>query len=131
MKTILVDVINTLIIKGKGIDENIFELLEQCPNRKIIVSNANNEEITALGLTNLPYELFTLKHNPNKSNPEYYRLFLKHFNFNVDDLIYFEHNLEAVKSAKSIGITTYHYDPALKNLPLLKPFLDQNSRLKT
>lgn len=38
MKTILVDAINTFVIKDKGIFEGMHKLLEQYPNRKIILN---------------------------------------------------------------------------------------------
>jgi hypothetical protein len=51
---------------------------------------------------------------------------LKNFNLNEDEVIYFEHNPEAVKSAQSIGINTYFYDNDKKDLISLKKFLDDN-----
>jgi FMN phosphatase YigB (HAD superfamily) len=74
----------------------------------------------------MPYEVFTLKHNPEKTNPEYYNIMLKNFNLNEKEVIYFEHNLEAVKSAQSVGIETYYYDNDKKDLTSLKKFLDEN-----
>ena len=126
MKTILVDAVDTLVIEGQGVYEPMHELLEKYPNRKIILSNANDEEIVPFSLTNLPYELFTLKHNPNKTDPKYFETMLKHFNLAVSDVIYFEHNPEAVKSAESLGIVSYYYDSDKKDLEALKKFLDQN-----
>ena len=41
MKTILVDAVNTFVIKGDGIFKEMSELLEQYPNRKIILTNAD------------------------------------------------------------------------------------------
>ena len=98
-------------------------MLEQYPNRKIILTNANDEQMIPFALTNLPYELFTLKHNPDKVEPKYFQTMLKHFNLQPEDVIYFEHNLEAVKSARSVGINTYHYDSDKKDLEALKTFL--------
>ena len=43
-----------------------------------------------------------------------------------EDVIYFEHNTEAVKSAQSLGIISYHYDSDKKDLESLKTFLDNN-----
>jgi HAD superfamily hydrolase (TIGR01509 family) len=126
MKTILVDAYNTFVIKDKGLFQDMFELLEQYPNHKIVVSNANDEQIISLGLVDLPYELFTLKHEPEKTDPEYFRLLLKHYDFSADQVVYFEHNAQAVLSAKSVGICSHHYDMEKQDLVAVKEFLDKN-----
>lgn len=126
MKTILVDAVDTFVIEGKGIYKPLYELLETYPNKKIILANANDEQVIKFGLTNLPYELFTLKHNPDKVDPAYFQKMLEHFQFKVEDVVYFEHNLETVKSAQSVGITSYHYDSEKKDIETLKSFLDTN-----
>ena len=110
MKTILVDAVDTFVIEGEGISRPMFELLEQYPNRKIILTNANDVQMGEFGLTDLPYELFTLKHSPDKTDPKY-----------------FEHNEAAVKSAQSVGITAYHYNSDKRDLEALKKFLDDHS----
>ena len=74
----------------------------------------------------LPYEVFTLKHNPEKTDPKYYEIMLKHFGLIKDDVIYFEHSPEAVKSAESICIKTHYYDSEKKDLEALKDFLTGN-----
>lgn len=74
----------------------------------------------------MPYEIFTLKHNPEKIDPEYFEKMLRHFSLNKDDVIYFEHNPEAVKSAESVGIKSYYYNPEKKDLNALKNFLTEN-----
>ena len=127
MKTILVDAFNTFVIKDEGIFADMYNLLEKYPNNKIILTNANDVQVISLGLVNLPYELFSLKHNPDKTDPVYFEKMLKHFNLTTDDVIYFDHNAEAVKSAESLGIKSYHYDYNLKDLVKLKEFLDNNS----
>lgn len=126
MKTILVDAVDTFVIEGQGVFQPMFELLEKYPNRKIVVTNANDEQLVPFSLTNLPYELFTMKHNPDKTDPKYFETLLKHYNLTVSDVIYFEHNPEAVKSAESLGIVSYLYDPEKKDLEALKNFLDEN-----
>lgn len=98
MKTILIDAVDTFVIKGKGVYKPLHDLLEEYSNRKIILTNANDEQMTEFGLTNLPYELFTLKHNPDKVDPKYFHQMFKHFNLKPEDIIYFEHNPGAVKS---------------------------------
>lgn len=126
MKTILVDAIHAFVIKGQGIFKEIFDLLEKYPNKKIILTNANDEEIKKNGLDKMPYEVFTLKHNPNKTDPEYYKKALEYLRLGEKDVIYFEHDENAVKSAKSMGIITYYYDSEKKDLDGLKKFLDEN-----
>ena len=126
MKTILVDAVEAFVIEGEGIYQPMLDLLEQYPNRKIILTGANDEQFKAFGLDKMPYEIFTLKHNPEKTNPEYYETLLKHFGLNKENVVYFEHNPEAVKSAQSVGITSYHYDSNKKDLDALKVFLDKN-----
>jgi len=66
--------------------------------------------VIEFGLTNLPYELFTLKHNPDKVEPIYFQKMLEHFDLKPKEVVYFEHNADAVKSAQSVGITSYYYE---------------------
>ena len=127
MKTILVDAVSTFVIEGEGVYKPLYDLLEQYPNKKIILTNANDEQIPLFGLVNLPYEMFTLKHNPDKVDPRYFDKMLEHFNLKASDVVYFEHSLEAVKSAQSVGITSYYYDAEAKDLSSLKAFLDENA----
>jgi HAD superfamily hydrolase (TIGR01509 family) len=126
MKTILVDAINTFVLKDEGVFNEMYQMLEQYPNRKIILTSANDEQIEKFGLNNLPYEIFTLKHNPEKTDPKYFQIMLKNFNLSADEVIYFEHNEDAVKSAQSVGINAFHYDKDAKDLKTLKNFIDDN-----
>lgn len=126
MKTILVDAINTFVIKGQGIDQEMFDLLESFPNRKVVVTNADEDRLMEPDFLEVPYEIFTLHNDPNKSDPEYYNLLLIQLGLNMEDVIYFEHNPEAVKSAESVGITTYQFDPENRDIDSLKQFLDSN-----
>ena len=73
----------------------------------------------------MPYPVFSLSHNPDKTNPLYFKKLIHHYNTKNDELIYFEHNLDAVNSAKSLNIISYHYDPN-KPIKFLKEFLDNN-----
>lgn len=126
MKTILVDAVDTFVIEGQGVFKEMHDLLEQFQETKIILSNADDSQIVPFNLTNLPYELFTLKHNPDKIDPLYFKTMLEHFNLQASDVIYFEHNPDAVKSAKSVGIISYYYDSEKKDLEKLKEFLKEN-----
>jgi HAD superfamily hydrolase (TIGR01509 family) len=124
MKIILVDAVNTLVIKDQGIFQEMYNLLEQYLNKKIVVTNANDEQIIIFGLDKMPYEVFTLKHDPKKIDPNYFRILIQKYGFKIEDIVYFEHNIDAVKSAQSLGINTYHYNPVKKDLVSLKIFLD-------
>lgn len=110
MKTILVDAWNTFV-KNNTIDSDIYKILESYENQKIILTNANDKELINLGIVNMPYKVFSLSHNPNKDNKLYFIKLIEKYNLINSDLVYIEHNKEAVKSAISLGIKTHHYKP--------------------
>ncbi len=124
MKTILVDAVDCIVSPEGQIFEEMHSLLEAYPNKKIILTGANDEQFEKFGLGKMPYEVFTLKHNPEKTDPKYFEMMLSHFNLAKDDVVYFEHNPDAVKSAESAGIISYFYDHNAKDLEALKRFLD-------
>lgn len=129
MKTILVDAVDSFVIESESsfkIFKEMHDLLETFPNRKIILTGANDEQFKKFGLDKMPYEVFTLKHNPEKTDPKYFETMLEHFGLSKDEVVYFEHNPEAVKSAESVGIKSYYYDPEKKDLGALKQFLTEN-----
>ena len=129
MKTILVDAIDGFIIENEGkfiVFKEMHDLLETFPNQKIILTGANDEQFEKFGLNQMPYEIFTLKHNPEKTDPKYYEMMLENYNLTKDDVLYFEHDLEAVKSVESVGIKSYYYDSEKKDLIALKSFLVEN-----
>ncbi len=126
MKTILVDATHVFVIKGVGINLPMYELLEKYPNKKILLSNANEEEMVNSGLVDLPYEVFSLKHDPDKNNPKYFTKLLEKCRLTVSDVVYFDHIKDAVNSAQSVGINSYYYDSKKKDLSALKSFLDDN-----
>ncbi len=131
MKTILVDAVDALVVRNEdgtfGIFQAMHVLLETFPNRKIILTGANDEQFGIFGLDKMPYEVFTLKHNPEKTDPQYYEKMLVHFRLAKDDVIYFEHNPDAVASARSIGIVCFQYDYEKRDLESLKSFLNTNA----
>jgi len=126
MKTILVDAINGFIDKEGNVFEEMHEMLEDFPNRKIILTGASDKQMETFKLNDAPYEVFTLKHNPEKTDPKYYEMMLEHFALKAEDVIYFEHGAEAVASAESVGIKTYFYDAEKKDLESLKKYLIDN-----
>ena len=129
MKTILVDAVDAFVIEDDGvfkIFKEMHDLLETFPNKKIVLTGANDEQFKKFGLDKMSYEVFTLKHNPEKTDPTYYQKMLEYFGLNKDDVIYFEHNPKAVESAQSVGIKSYFYDNDKKDLEALKEFLTEN-----
>src|SRR3989344_879433 len=126
MKTILVDAVYTFVSENGIIFQEMFDLLETYPNKKIILTNAGDDKWKQYGLDKMPYEVFTLKHNPEKTDPKYFEILLEHFGLNKNDVVYFEHNADAVKSAQSAGITSFFYDQDKKDLEALKTFLTTN-----
>lgn len=126
MKTVLVDAVNTFIIKDFGVFLEMHNLLEEYPNKKIIVTNADDKQIIDFGLNEVPYEVFTMKHEPEKTDSRYFELLMQQYNLKAEDLVYFEHNQAAVESAKSLGINTFYYNPEKRDLDALKAFLDSS-----
>lgn len=129
MKTILVDAVDGFVTEtedGFKIFEPMHKMLEGFPNNKIILTGANDEQFKKFGLDKMPYEVFTLKHDPEKTDQKYFEILLQHLNLSKNDVVYFEHNPKAVESAQSIGIKSYFYDFEKKDLNLLKKFLDEN-----
>lgn len=121
-KVILVDAWNTFATET-GINKDMQALLDSFSNKKIILTNANPEEKVKFWIVDMPYPVFSLEHNPNKTDSEYFTKFLAEFWLSADDVIYFEHNPEAVESAKSIWITAHRYDKDKKDLDSLAEFL--------
>lgn len=129
MKTILVDAIDGFVIETENsfeIFEPMRKMLDEFPNTKIILTGANDEQFKKFGLDKMPYEVFTLKHNPEKTSPEYYKKMLEHFNLKSEDVVYFEHNPDAVKSAQSVGIKTHFWDNEKRPLRELSIFLENS-----
>jgi FMN phosphatase YigB (HAD superfamily) len=126
MKTILVDAINGLILEGGSILEEMHNLLESYPNPKIVLTGANDEQWQHFKLDGSPYEVFTLKHNPEKTDPKYFEILFEKYGLEASNVIYFEHNKEAAATAESLGIKTYFYDHTKQDISALKKFIDSN-----
>src|SRR4051812_5720408 len=126
MKTILVDAINGLVLEDGSILEPMHKLLESYPNKKIVLTGANDEQFKQFKLDQVPYEVFTLKHNPEKTDPQYFKMLFEKYGLTANNVIYFEHSAEAAKTALSVGIPTYFYDHTKEDMDALKQFLDGN-----
>lgn len=126
MKTILVDAIDCLVLKDDSMFNEMYEMLETFPNKKIVLTSANDEQFKQFKLSKVPYEVFTLKHNPEKSDPKYFQILLEKYILKNDDVIFLEHNPEAAKCAEKLGVKTYNYDPIEKDVNSLKAFITSN-----
>jgi FMN phosphatase YigB (HAD superfamily) len=51
---------------------------------------------------------------------------LTHYALTPADVVYFEHNPEAVESARSVGITTYWCDYKTRPFTELRSFIENN-----
>ena len=122
----MVDAINGLVMEDGSIYDGMYRILETYPNKKIVITGANDEQFKKFNLDKVPYAVFTLKHDPEKTDPEYFKILLKYYRLSADDVISFEHSAEAAKSAESVGICTYFYDHTREDLVALKEFIDAN-----
>ncbi|MDD3285337.1 MAG: hypothetical protein PHG95_01760 [Patescibacteria group bacterium] len=130
MKTILVDAVDGIIIKENDdfiVFQDMYNILESFPNEKIILTGANDEQYKLFNLDKAPYKIFSLQHNPEKTDPKYFETMLSQYNLKQEDVVYFEHNPEAVQSAESVGIKSYYYDHEKKDLKSLEKFLKDNA----
>lgn len=74
----------------------------------------------------MPYEIFTLKHNPEKTDGGYYEKFLEQYNIQAERCFYIEHNKEAAEKAKKLGIETLLFDKEKRDLEEVMKFLQNN-----
>ncbi len=79
MKTILVDAVYVFVSDNGQIFDQMYELLEKYPNQKILLTGAGDDKWEQYGLNKMPYEVFTLKNNPEKSNLDYYKKMLLNY----------------------------------------------------
>ena len=82
----------------------------QYSNKKLILTNATSLEQEELGIINMPYEVFSLCHNPEKTDPLYFKTLCKKMNFKKENLLYIEHNNDALESARSFGINSFLFN---------------------
>ena len=109
MKIILVDAWNTFV-KERKINKELYKILEGFPNKKIILTNANQNERIDYGIIEMPYIVFSLNHNPEKTDPKYFEILCEKYKLNLDDLLYIEHNKKAYETAISLGIKSFLYE---------------------
>ena len=124
MKTILLDAIDVIILEDGTVFEEMHQLLEKYPNPKLVLTGANDEQFKEFNLNRSPYEVFTLKHDPEKTDSKYFEILLNKYNLKPSEVVYFEHNQEAAEVATQAGIKTMFYDCSKRDLKELNEFLD-------
>ena len=131
-KVILIDAIGCLFDKDKKVNEELYESLEKLPNRKIVLTQLNKEEVKDLALK-ISYEIFTLENKVKKSDEKYYTELLKKYKLNPKDIVCFEHETENVNIAKKVGIHTERYtslsnfEKDLENNLIISEIIEESS----
>jgi FMN phosphatase YigB (HAD superfamily) len=56
-------------------------------------------------LADYTFELFSLENNPNKIDPEYYKLLCKHLRIGAQHMLFFDHKQEDIDAATTFGLS--------------------------
>ncbi len=122
-KVLAIDAVGCLVDFNGKLNNRIQNLIKKFDIKKIVLTNADDRE-RKIFLKNVNYEVFSLKHKPEKTNPIYFKKFLSKYRLKSDDLIYIEHDIKACRSARKNGITSHFFDGNYKNLEnFLKLFI--------
>jgi FMN phosphatase YigB (HAD superfamily) len=124
---LLVDLVNTLYVKDKGIDTKMLEILEKYSIDKLIVTNASLDKLEEMEkiVGGWPFEVFTLEGNPRKEKLEYFENLISKYEVEAGEMMLVEHNTEVVKVAKSFGIKTFWFEKNRRDYVGLDDFLNQ------
>jgi alanyl-tRNA synthetase len=121
IKVILTDAINALIDKSGKLNKELAEILQNTGKKIVVVTNAEISEIKSK-LGNYNFEIFSLLRNPEKSNSKYFKVLLEKYNLKPEEVIYFDHKEENIKSAKENTINCVKY----KDNNQIKTFIEAN-----
>ncbi len=122
IKAILADAVNTLTDKEKGLNKELADILQDSGKNIIVVTNANPDEIKN-DLRDYNFQIFSLLKKPDKSNSKYFKELLKQYSLSSQEVIYFDHKEENIKSAQELGIKSILY----RNNKQIKDFIYSNS----
>jgi leucyl-tRNA synthetase/ADP-ribose pyrophosphatase YjhB (NUDIX family) len=129
--TILIDAVFCLINKtesGMSLNQELFDYLERLPQRKIVVTNAKDQNlVTIKQLVGDKFEVFSLRFDPEKTDPKFYETMIKNLSIDTSSTIYFDHNTDNLKSAKSNGIHCFQYTSNQQAISTLKTLFDTGS----
>ncbi|MFA6079999.1 MAG: HAD-IA family hydrolase [Candidatus Gracilibacteria bacterium] len=107
-KTLLLDGVFCLINEDFSLNEEVYTLAKMLGLRTIIVTNAPLEKLMPI-VEQTGFEYVTYEHNPEKTDPEYYRKLLVDKNLKASECVYVENREVHVKVAEGLGIPTIHY----------------------
>jgi HAD superfamily hydrolase (TIGR01509 family) len=119
--TLLVDGMFCLYDKDFRINEELLGLLKNIDNKKILVVNGYKDEAEEL-LKNHGFEVFSFEGKIKKDNEQFFKKLLEKYSLNKEDVIYFDHAEENIKSARNVGILSELY----KNNNQIKKFIEPN-----
>ena len=124
MKTILVDGMFCVYDENFNVNKELLHMIDSFRARKILVVNKFREKGKKLLENSSIKHSFSLEEeNINKDNKEYFLRLLKKFDINPKEIVYFDHDENNVKTAKSVGINSVAYS---RNNLLIKQFIIDN-----
>jgi FMN phosphatase YigB (HAD superfamily) len=57
-------------------------------------------------LSGYDFDFFTLENSPSKTDSRYFTTLLKNYSLQPDQVVYFDHQLPALESARSVGVSS-------------------------
>lgn len=105
------------------VNKKLLKILNLFDNRKILVVNGFIKKGLQV-LEGENFDGFSLEEEGiKKTNQFYFERLLEKFNLFADQVIYFDHNEDNVKSAQSLGILSIQYDGSNEKI---RNFIEEN-----
>jgi leucyl-tRNA synthetase len=128
-KTILVDAVNTLFVKNGDeltLNLELAECLKSIDVTKIILTNAKDGVLVKLEdlIKEYNWKIFSLKFEPEKTDPEYYKIAVTELNIDIKNTIYFDHSEANLNSAKLSNINSFQYLNNKQTIELVGDFVN-------
>ena len=108
-KTILVDGMFCIYDKEFNVNKELLKIINSFNARKILVVNGFREK-GKQALIGSDFLAFSLEEEKiKKDNPEYFKTLLSRYDLKIYEVLYFDHDENNVKTAKSLGIVSTQY----------------------
>lgn len=126
-RTILVDGMFCIYNDNFEVNNEILEIVNSINTKKILVINGFREKGEKL-LKKYGFSAFSMEEEGiKKDNPKFFDTLLKKFKLKPEEVIYFDHDKDNVKTAQSLGILSNHYNKdETKIIDKLKEFVNDN-----